>query len=193
LGDCGTFSFYPAKVLGAYGDAGFITCDSADTAAILRKLRDHGRTSKYEHKIVGYNQRMDAIQAAILSVKLRHLDAWIEARRRLAARYDGRLRSAGFKTIEPTEGSAPVYHLYVLELSNREEVRTALAQEGIETGIHYPLPLHLQPAFADIAAHGSLPVTERVAARILSLPIYPELADEDVDRICDIVQRHARC
>ncbi|HEY0282611.1 MAG TPA: DegT/DnrJ/EryC1/StrS family aminotransferase, partial [Rhizomicrobium sp.] len=193
LGDCGTFSFYPSKNLGAYGDAGFVTCAADDTAAVLRKLRDHGRTSKYEHQIVGYNQRMDALQGAILSVKLRHLDAWIAARRRVAARYDGRLRPAGFKTIEPADGSAPVYHLYVFETSNREEVAKALAQEGIETGIHYPLPLHLQPAFADLSKPASLPVTERVAGRVLSLPMYPELDNEDVDRICEIVLRHARC
>jgi dTDP-4-amino-4,6-dideoxygalactose transaminase len=192
LGDCGTFSFYPAKNLGAYGDAGFISCGSIETSGLLRRLRDHGRTSKYEHEIVGYNQRMDALQAAVLSVKLKHLDDWIAARRRLAARYDSRLRSAGFKTIEPTEGSAPVYHLYVVEMSNREEVANALSQEGIATGVHYPLPLHLQPAFAH-ETPSSLPITELVAKRVLSLPIYPELADEDVDRICEIFLKHARC
>lgn len=192
LGDCGTFSFYPAKNLGAYGDAGFIVCRSPETAALIRKLRDHGRSSKYEHEIVGYNQRMDALQAAMLSVKLSHLDAWIEARRRVAARYDGRLQPAGFKTIKPTEGSTPVYHLYVVEMSNRDEVKMALAQEGIETGVHYPLPLHLQPAFAR-GTPVSLPATERVAKRVLSLPVYPELADEDISRICDIVLKHARC
>lgn len=193
LGDCGTFSFFPSKNLGAYGDAGFVTCGSADTAALLRKLRDHGRTSKYEHDIIGYNQRMDALQAAMLSVKLRHLDTWTDARRRLAARYDSRLRPAGFKTIQPTNESAPVYHLYVFETSNREDVINALTQEGIETGIHYPLPLHLQAAFAGATMPGALPTTERAARRVLSLPIFPELADEDVDRICEIVLRHARC
>ncbi len=192
LGDCGTFSFYPAKNLGAYGDAGFISCGSIETTGLIRRLRDHGRTSKYEHEIIGYNQRMDALQAAFLSVKLKYLDDWIAARRRVAAHYDGRLRPAGFKTIEPTEGSVPVYHLYVVEMSNREDVANALSQDCIATGVHYPLPLHLPPAFAGETTN-SLPITERVAKRVLSLPIYPELADEDVDRICDIVLKHARC
>lgn len=184
MGDCGSFSFYPGKNLGAYGDAGFISTKSSDTALRLRKMRDHGRASKYEHDIIGYNQRMDALQAAMLFVKLKHIDKWIAARRKIAAHYDARLRPAGYKTIAPRPDSEAVYHLYVVETSNRDAVSETLAREGIATGVHYPIPVHRQAALADKATQ-SLPITEKVAARVISLPIYPELALGDVDRICD--------
>ena len=185
LGDCGSFSFYPGKNLGAYGDAGFITTNSGHTSGLLRKLRDHGRTSKYEHDVIGYNQRMDALQAAILSVKLKHIDDWIAARRKIAAHYDARLRPAGFKTIAPRPDTESVYHLYVVEASNRDAVADALAREGIATGVHYPIPLHRQAALSKTGPHRPLPVTEKAAARVISLPIYPELTLQNVDRICD--------
>lgn len=191
MGDCGSFSFYPGKNLGAYGDAGFISTNSPDTALRLRKMRDHGRTSKYEHDIIGYNQRMDALQAAMLSVKLKHIDKWIAARRKIAAHYDARLRPAGYKTIAPRPDSEAVYHLYVVETSNRDAVSEALAREGIATGMHYPIPVHKQAALAEQAAQ-PLPITEKVAARVISLPIYPELALGDVDRICDQFLKCAR-
>lgn len=186
LGDCGSFSFYPGKNLGAYGDAGFISTNRDETALLLRKLRDHGRTSKYEHDVIGYNQRMDALQAAILSVKLKHIDDWIAARRKIAAQYDARLRPAGFKTIVPLADSEPVYHLYVVEAYNRDAVAEALARDGIATGVHYPIPLHKQAALSKSGPHRPLPVTEKTAAKIISLPIYPELTLQDVDRICDL-------
>lgn len=192
LGDCGSFSFYPGKNLGAYGDAGFISTNSDGAALLLRKLRDHGRTSKYEHDIIGYNQRMDALQAAMLSVKLQHIDAWIAARRKIAAHYDARLRPAGFKTINPLPYSEAVYHLYIVEASNRDAIADALTQEKIATGIHYPIPLHKQPALLQEGPHRPLPVTERAARRVISLPIYPELAIPDVDRICDLFLKCAR-
>jgi dTDP-4-amino-4,6-dideoxygalactose transaminase len=192
LGDCGSFSFYPGKNLGAYGDAGFISTNSADTAALLRKLRDHGRTSKYLHDIIGYNQRMDALQAAMLSVKLRHIGSWIASRRKIAARYDARLRPAGFKTITPQPGCEPVYHLYVVEVSNRDAVAAALGAQQIATGVHYPVPLHKQPALLRQGSHPALPVTEKIAARVISLPIYPELVEPDVDRVCDIFLKCAQ-
>lgn len=185
LGDCGSFSFYPGKNLGAYGDAGFISTSSDETALLLRKLRDHGRTSKYAHDVIGYNQRMDALQAAILSVKLRHIDDWIAARRKIAAHYDARLRPAGFKTIAPRPDTEPVYHLYVAEASNRDAVADTLAREGIATGVHYPIPLHRQAALSNSGPHRPLPVTEKAAAKVISLPIYPELTLQNVDRICD--------
>lgn len=193
LGDCGSFSFYPGKNLGAYGDAGLVSTNDGKLAALLNKLRDHGRTSKYEHDIIGYNQRMDALQAAILSVKLRHIDAWIATRRKIAAHYDARLRPAGFKTITPWPKSEPVYHLYVAEVANRAAVVDALKREGIATGVHYPIPLHRQQALAGYGPHRPLPVTEAAAARVISLPIYPELALPDADHICDIFLQCARC
>ena len=185
LGDCGSFSFYPGKNLGAYGDAGLISTNDEHVASLLRKLRDHGRISKYEHEVIGYNQRMDALQGAILSVKLKHLDAWIGARRKIAAQYDARLRPAGFKTIVPLADSEPVYHLYVVEASNRDAIADALAREEIATGVHYPIPLHKQAALSKNGHHRPLPVTEKAAAKVISLPIYPELTPENVDRICD--------
>jgi len=192
LGDCGSFSFYPGKNLGAYGDAGFISTNADDTALLLRKMRDHGRTSKYEHDIIGYNQRMDALQAAILSVKLKHIDDWIAARRKIAAHYDSRLRPAGFKTIAPRPDTEPVYHLYVVEASNRDAIADALARGGIATGVHYPVPLHKQAALSKSGPHRPLPVTETAAARVISLPIYPELSLQNVDRICDLFLRCAQ-
>lgn len=193
LGDCGSFSFYPGKNLGAYGDAGLISTNDDKVASLLRKLRDHGRISKYEHDIIGYNQRMDALQAAMLSVKLRNIETWIAARRKIAAHYDSRLRPAGFKTITPWPHSEPVYHLYVVEVSNRAAVVDALARDGIATGVHYPIPLHKQPALAGHGPPRSLPVTEKTADRVLSLPIYAELSTEDVDRICDVFIKCAQC
>lgn len=192
LGDCGSFSFYPGKNLGAYGDAGLISTNDTETASLLRKLRDHGRISKYEHEVIGYNQRMDALQAAMLSVKLNHIEAWIAARRKIAAHYDARLRPAGFKTAAPWPHSEPVYHLYVVEVANRAAVIDALTREGVSTGVHYPIPLHRQPALAAHGPHRPLPVTEAIAARVLSLPIYPELGAGDPDRICDLFLKCAQ-
>jgi dTDP-4-amino-4,6-dideoxygalactose transaminase len=183
LGDCATFSFYPGKNLGAYGDAGFITCRDAGVADIIRRLRDHGRVGKYQHDLIGYNHRMDGLQAAVLSVKLRHLDEWTKARRNNAARYDAHLRRAGFKVIEPPRGSVSSYHLYVVEVSNRDETMRALLDNGIETGIHYPVPLHLQPALARHRIK-ALPVTEKVSSRVVSLPMCAELSEDAVDHVC---------
>lgn len=193
FGDCGAFSFYPGKNLGAYGDAGFVTCRDVDVANVLRRLRDHGRSGKYQHDLIGYNHRMDGLQAAVLSVKLRHLDEWTAARRRNAALYDARLRPAGFKTIEPPDGSLSSYHLYVVEVSNRDETIKALNAHGIETGVHYPVPLHLQPALARNPRPGNgLPVTERVASRVLSLPMCAELSEEAIDDVCAAFLQCAR-
>jgi dTDP-4-amino-4,6-dideoxygalactose transaminase len=193
IGDCGAFSFYPGKNLGAYGDAGFVTSSSADVAARIAKLRDHGRTTKYEHELIGYNQRMDGIQAAILSVKLPYLAQWTATRRLRAAQYNRSLRRAGFKTIEPRPGTEPVYHLYVIEVSNRDDAIANLNLEGIATGVHYPVPLHRQPALSR-ANYGinSLPVTEKACDRVLSLPICGEISEEEVDRVVSAVLEHAR-
>jgi len=183
FGTAATFSFYPGKNLGAYGDAGAIVTNDDALADRIRKLRNHGRMSKYLHDIVGYNHRIDGIQGAVLSVKLKYLAAWNERRRAVAARYDAAFRPLGFKTIVPLPGIECVYHLYVVEVSNRDVVQHALADRGVATGVHYPVPLNKQPAFASWAAGTVLPVTERIVPRIVSLPICAEITDEEQDRV----------
>lgn len=187
LGDAGTFSFYPGKNLGAFGDAGLVTTNNDETASLIHKLLDHGRVSKYEHDIIGHNFRMDGIQAAILSVKLRYLKQYNSARRANAALYDNRLRESGFKVIEAAEDCEPVYHLYIVEVSNRDEVVSYLEKKGIGFGIHYPVPIHLQPAYRSYGyKQGQLPATETIAGRVISLPMCPELTENQVERVCDI-------
>lgn len=193
IGDAGTFSFYPGKNLGAYGDAGFVTARNPDVARLLSSLIDHGRQSKYTHDIIGYNQRMDEIQAAVLKVKLSYLKSWTDRRRQLAERYDSALRRDGFKTIVSFEGANPVYHLYVVEVANRDNVLESLRAAGIGCGVHYPVPLHQQPALLNGDGKGvSLPVTERVAGRILSLPICGDLTDAEQDRVIEAFLKTAR-
>jgi dTDP-4-amino-4,6-dideoxygalactose transaminase len=187
IGDFGTFSFFPGKNLGAYGDAGMVTTQDADSAERLRMMRNHGRTSKFEHEFIGYNYRLDALQAAILQVKLRHLDEWIEARRRIAHRYNALLADAPVQT--PVEVFGHVYHLYVIQCDDRDALATSLGGSGVATGMHYPVPLHLQPCFAELptAGRGRLPVTEALVDRILSLPIYAELTEEMQGYVVDSV------
>lgn len=184
FGDAATFSFYPGKNLGACGDAGFVMTRDPELRARMAKLLDHGREEKYRHDVVGYNFRMDGLQAAILLAKLRHLEAWTEARRRHVAHYDRLLAPAGFSSPRATGGADPVHHLYVVQVSNRDAVQRHLTENGIASGVHYPIPLHLQPAFADLGGRpGDLPVAERLAGRILSLPLYAELDPAQVERV----------
>ena len=193
IGDAGTFSFYPGKNLGAYGDAGFVFSRSAAVDATIRKLLDHGRMGKYEHDVMGSNNRMDGLQAAVLSVKLRHLAGWTRTRRAHAALYAELLRDSAATIVQPTEGAEPAHHLMVIEVGNRDEVAEHLRGHGIATGIHYPLPLHLQPALAHLnRPAGSFPVTERAAKRILSLPICGSLRSEQVELIAARVRDVAR-
>lgn len=184
FGNAGCFSFYPGKNLGAYGDAGAIVTSDNSLAQRLRQLRDHGRTGKYQHEVIGRNSRMDALQAAVLRVKLPHLVGWNHRRRELADRY--RFLLEDLPSIEIVNSPHPkesVYHLFVVQVEGRERVRSHLEESGISTGVHYPIPLHLQPAFARRSDLGqtTLPVTERAAARVLSLPLFPEMNDSDVD------------
>jgi dTDP-4-amino-4,6-dideoxygalactose transaminase len=189
LGDLAAFSFYPGKNLGAYGDAGAVTGTNEALLARVRKLRDHGRTSKYEHDEVGFGERMDALQAAILGVKLRHLEAWTERRRAHARRYDELLEELPVELPREAPGRRHVYHLYVVRAERRDELLAHLKASGIDAGIHYPVPLHLQPAYADLGyAPGSLPETERAAREIVSLPIYPELADAQLVAVADAIR-----
>lgn len=185
FGDMGCFSFYPGKNLGACGEGGAITTDRADLAARIRVLRDWGQERKHLHVEKGFNYRMDEIQAAILNVKLPHLDAWTEQRRRVAARYDRNLASAPLQTAASAWEGDHVYHVYAVRVPDRDAVRERLADD-IATGVHYPIPVHLQPAYADLGyVRGDFPVSEALADEALSLPMFPSLTNEAVDIVCD--------
>ncbi len=182
----GCFSFYPGKNLGAYGDGGAVTCSSKEIAEKLTSLINHGRRDKYVHDEEGYNYRLDAMQAAILRVKLRHLADWNAARRRAAGWYDRRLADlGGIEIYRYPAHIEPVYHLYVIRVANdRDGVLARLRERGVDAGVHYPVPLHLQPAYRHLGiGEGSLPQTERSAASCLSLPLYPEITEEQVERV----------
>ena len=189
FGDAGCFSFYPGKNLGAYGDAGAVVTDDAELADKLRLLRDFGQRRKNEHLLKAGNCRLDTIQAAVLDVKLRHLDRWNEARRRNARAYDAKLAQIGIAPPPCLHDEGHVYHLYVIEVGNRADVQSALAESGIATGIHYPIPIHLQPAYRELGlGPGSFPRTERSAQRILSLPMFAELTEEQIDLVVGAIQ-----
>lgn len=194
MSDAAAFSFYPSKNLGACGEAGAVTTNDATIAAKVRMLRDHGQSQKYIHAIEGYNGRLDAIQAGILSVKLRHLPTWTAQRRTCAVRYRQLLQAIPEITLpEELPYSKAVYHLYVIRLQDRDALQRDLTQAGIGTGVHYPTPLHLQKAFARLGyKSGDFPVAERVATEVLSLPMYPQLACEQQDTIVEALQRHFR-
>ncbi len=191
IGDIGCFSFYPGKNLGAYGDGGCITTNSSRLAECIEQLRDHGRVTKYEHAAVGFNSRLDTLQAAILRVKLRHLDQWNRNRQHIASRYATELANAGIKIPSVRDGSTHVYHLYAIESEVRDALQTRLAAGGVSTGIHYPIPIHLQPAFAYLGYRkGDLPRSEQSAERLLSLPMFPELTPKQVSRVAESVRGH---
>lgn len=193
LGDISAFSFYPGKNLGAYGDAGLVATSNEEVAGVIRKLLDHGRQSKYEHEMVGYNYRMDGVQAAILSVKLKYLKDWNRARRIAASLYNERLCPRGFKVAEHLSECEPVYHLYVVEVSNRYDVIKSLTSQGIDVGVHYPVPLHLQPALKHLGYRpGDFPNAECAANRVVSLPMCPEITEAQIDRVCGTFLEVAR-
>ena len=192
---CGTmgltaaFSFYPGKNLGAIGEAGAVTTQHAELAQRARVLRDHGQIQKYVHvEAEGGNARLDALQAGVLTLKLRRLPEWNERRRHIAAQYDRALEGTGLAPRE-MPWARHIYHLYVIHVEDRDALRDALAERGVSSGMHYPIPLHLQPAFEgqDLAG-GPLPVTERLAATCLSLPMYPHLSAEQVERVASAVR-----
>jgi len=184
FGHIGCFSFYPGKNLGACGEGGAIVTDREDLAETVRCLRDWGQSGKYNHIRNGFNYRMDAIQGAALGVKLRRLSDWTQGRRRVASTYDRALAGSGIRRPARPCGEEHAYHVYAVRVNNREAVQLRLTQAGIATGIHYPQPVHLQPAYAELRYRpGQFPVSEALAAETLSLPIYPELTDQAVWQI----------
>ncbi|MBK6854928.1 MAG: DegT/DnrJ/EryC1/StrS family aminotransferase [Burkholderiales bacterium] len=188
MGDLGCFSFYPGKNLGACGEAGMVVTDRPDYARTLRMLRDWGAETKYHHVLRGYNFRMEAIQGAVLRVKLRRLEAWTEARRALAARYDDGLRACGVATPRVMAYARHVFHIYAIRCAERQQWQDALSARGIQTGIHYPTPVHLLPAFADLGYQvGQFPHAEQAAREVLSLPMYAELSPSQCDEVIDAV------
>jgi dTDP-4-amino-4,6-dideoxygalactose transaminase len=190
MGRAAAFSFYPGKNLGACGEAGAVTTNDSDVARKVRVLRDHGQAKKYYHDMEGYNGRLDSIQAGILHVKLRHLAAWNEKRRECASRYRELLAEASDGITLPFEPSwaKPVFHLYVVQVQKREELMSHLSAAGIGTGIHYPIPLHLQIAYKGLGyREGNFPVTEKAASQIVSLPMFPGLTFEQQDRVAQKV------
>ena len=181
IGDVGCFSFYPGKNLGAYGEGGAAVTNHPELAWQMLLLRDWGQESKYKHVMPGYNYRMDGIQGAVLNVKMDYIEEWTEGRRAVASIYDRLLDSSSYRRPAPASHCRHVYHVYAIELAQRDEVQKSLQTAGIGTGIHYPVPVHLQKAYADLGYRpGDLPVTEALADKFLSLPIYAELRPEQV-------------
>ena len=189
IANAGCFSFYPGKNLGAYGDAGMVTTNDDEIAENVKILRDHGRSDKYEHKIIGFNHRIDALQAAILNVKLKHLNEWTDARRKNAKLYDELLGRCAVVTPVEKEYNKHVYHLYVIRTKNREELQKHLKAQGISTGIHYPIPLHLQPAYSNLNhKQGDFPITEKYSGEILSLPMFAELTEHEIEYVVEKIK-----
>jgi len=189
LGDLACFSFYPGKNLGAYGEGGMVVTGNAEYARTIRMLRDWGAERKYHHVLKGYNYRLEGIQGAVLRVKLRHLDRWTQARRTAADWYRGLLDGSGVQLPDEMSYARHVYHVYAIRSPRRQAWQELLLAQGIQTGIHYPVPVHLQPAFADLGYRaGSFPHAEKAADEVLSLPMYPELAFDQ----CEIVSRAVR-
>jgi len=188
LGDIGCFSFYFSKNLGAYGEAGIITTSDADIADRCRMIRDHGSSAKYHHSLIGFNGRLDELQAAVLRIKLPHLDEWTESRRRLAQAYSANL-PADVVTPKEMPWAKHVYHLYVVRTPERDQLREWLTSKDIGVGMHYPIPIHLQEAWSEYSGEVySLPVTERVTKQILSLPMYPEMSMDELNYVCDLIK-----
>jgi dTDP-4-amino-4,6-dideoxygalactose transaminase len=186
LGLCGCFSFYPGKNLGAYGEGGAVVTNDETIAVRLRALRDHAQRQRYHHDEIGFNYRMDGFQGAVLNVKLKYLEGWTEARRRLARRYQEVLGDLPMQL--PTEAAQRrhVWHLFVALLPERDRVRRELEARGIQTGLHYPVPLHLQKAYQGLGYRkGDFPMAERIAEECLTLPLFPEMSREQQDAVCE--------
>lgn len=196
LGDLGCFSFYPTKNMNVGGDGGMVTTDDEDLANLVAKLRDCGRTSRYSHDVMGFTSRLNTSNAAIGLVQLKRLDAWNDRRRSIAKRYHSKLK--GIPGIElppkPSSIKTPVYHCFAVLAERRDELAKHLADQGIATAVHYPIPIHLQPAYSGKTRSraGDMPVSEALAQSILSIPIFPSMTDEQVDRVCEGIQKFYR-
>jgi dTDP-4-amino-4,6-dideoxygalactose transaminase len=192
IGDAGCFSFYPGKNLGAMGEGGAIVTQSPEMAEKMACLRDHGQTKKYHHSLIGWNGRMDGIQGAALDVKLRYLDKWNEARRANAALYDALLpRELGVIAPKAAPYARHVYHLYAIQVDRRDELIAELKERDIHCGIHYPIPVHLQPAYDELGlGRGDFPVSERSAERLVSLPMFAELEPDQIECVAQEIRRH---
>jgi len=193
MGELACFSFYPGKNLGAYGEGGAVVTSDERYVEHLKQLRDQGQSEKYYHPVVGYNYRMEAIQGAVLGVKLKHLDDWNRARQRHAEVYRRELAESGLRLLEELPDARSVHHIFPLFTVQRDDLRAHLQNAGISTGLHYPIPVHLQPAYRHLGYEvGDFPETERACKEVLSLPMYPELADEAVLSIVESVQQFCR-
>lgn len=193
LGDAGCFSFYPGKNLGAYGDAGMIVTGDEAVADLLRIYRNQGDKAKYEHVVIGYNSRLDAVQAAILSVKLKYIDEWNKKRRSIAGFYDAKLKVPDIITPFVSEGRTHIYHLYVIRFADKERknrTESVLNKEGIDARTYYPLPLHLQECFKYLGyKKGDFPEAEKASENTLAIPVYPELKEEQQELIINVIKR----
>jgi dTDP-4-amino-4,6-dideoxygalactose transaminase len=186
LGDMACFSFYPGKNLGAYGEAGMVVTDSNDYARTIRMLRDWGAEKKYHHVLKGFNYRMEGIQGAVLRVKLRYLEDWTEARRAAAARYRDLLQGSAYEPPYERNDSRHVFHVYAIRSNKRAALQKWMEENGVQTGIHYPTPVHMLPAFQDLGySAGDFPHSERAAGEVLSLPMYPELTADAQKTVID--------
>lgn len=194
IGEAAAFSFYPGKNLGAAGDGGAIVTNDEQLAEHVRLLRNHGSEQKYHHLVLGHNFRLDSIQSAILSVKLKHLDSWNQKRREIASGYTKELEGLpGIETLTVLDGATSVFHLFVIRCADRQYLESVLKEHGINYGIHYPVPIHLQPAFASLGhKRGDFPNAEALSDSVLSLPIYPELSVQQQNQVLEAVTEGAR-
>jgi len=189
MGDLGCFSFYPGKNLGAYGEGGAVVTRNAEFASKIRMLRDWGQKAKYNHVLKAFNYRLEGIQGSILRVKMKYVEQWTESRRAHAALYDHLLASYGFAPPAVRRNSRHVYHIYAIRCSNRSELQGKLAAQGIQTGIHYPVPVHLMEAYRNLRyGKGSFPEAEKAASEVLSLPMYPELRNQQIRTVTETLK-----
>jgi dTDP-4-amino-4,6-dideoxygalactose transaminase len=188
FGDYGCFSFFPSKNLGGFGDGGLITTNDEKIATTLKLLRDHGQSPRYYYKMVGGNFRLDTLQAAVLNIKLKYLDGWSSSRRQNASHYDSLFAGSVIKTPKVDAGNISIYNQYTIAVPRRDELQAYLNEKKIGNAIYYPVPLHLQECFKNLGCKtGDLPVTERCCTEVLSLPIYPELSNDQIERVAETI------
>ncbi|HIH00770.1 TPA: erythromycin biosynthesis sensory transduction protein eryC1, partial [Thermoplasmata archaeon] len=189
LGDIGCFSFYPTKNMHVGGDGGMVTTDDADIAELVKRLRHCGRKGQYEHDIIGYTARLNSANAAVGIVQLRSLETWNERRRRVASKYHESLNDVEGLHLppQPTDQVLPVYHLYTVRTEMRDQLRKHLDGAGVQTGVHYEIPIHLQPIYREMYgfSEGTLPITERLCKEVVTLPMFPDMTDEQIDYVCE--------